>query len=234
MELENTTTIGMYPQAMAGLSTAASYAFLNPEALRASQAQQLRGQEDAVANQLRASFGDGLAEPGTVITAKYQYRVGADGALYPIQTKITTEAAQQPESALDKQANQKRSNDSRRQSNTLADVTRPRPELSPTDELSLFSDINLVTRLSSIPPANNNVAATVVSSTVQGEAEDANGEKVDVEILPPQAQASTAQETGTEVASGNLASRAQQTVANLYARNADAPYSEIRSVQFAA
>jgi hypothetical protein len=201
----------------------------------------LRGQEDAVANQLRASFGDGLAEPGTVITANYQYRVGGDGALYPIQTNITTEAAQRPDLAQnypDRPDSHKRSNDPRRQSNghsaTLADVTRPRPELSPSDELSLFSDVNLATRLSSIPPADSNAAATVVSATMQGEAEDANGAKIDMEILPSKMHGTNAQETGTEMVSGNLASRAQQTVANLYARNADAAYGAIRNVYFAA
>ena len=226
---------------MASLRAASSYAFVNPEALRASQAQQLRGQEDAVASQLRASFGDGLAEPGTVITANYQYRVGVDGALYPIQTNITTEAIQRPDLAqhhADKHDEQKRSNEARRQSNgnsaTLADVVRPRPELLPSDELSLFSDVNLATRLSSIPPADGNVAATVVSATMQGEAEDAYGAKIDMEILPSKIQGVNAQETGAEVVSGNLASRAQQTVANLYARNADAVYGEIRNVHFAA
>ncbi len=221
---------------MAGLSTYTSYSYVNTEALRVAQAQQqLRGQEDAVAAQLRQTFGERAVEPGTTITAKYQYKVAADGSLYPTSTKITTEVSE-PESALDKQANQKRSG-SRRQSAdaTLADVTRPRPELSPSDELSLFSDVNLATRLSSIPPANNNVAATVVSATVQGEAEGADGEKIDVEILPPQAQSGASSEKNAANSPlVNLTARAQQTVANLYARNADLVFAQLRAVKFAA
>ena len=220
---------------MAGLSTSTNYSSVTSEAARIAQAQQLRSQEDVVAAQLRQTFGERGAEPGTTITAKYQYKVAADGSLYPTSTKITTEVTD-PESSLDKQASQKRSG-SRRQSSdaSLAGVSRPRPELSPTDELSLFSDVNLATRLTSIPPANNdNVSATVVSATVQGEAEDADGAKIDVEILPPQAQASSAQETSGTGPSANLTSRAQQVVANLYARNADAAYNQIRNIQFAA
>ena len=219
---------------MAGLSTYTNYSSVNTEALRVAQAQQLRGQEDAVAAQLRQTFGERVVEPGTTITAKYQYKVAADGSLYPTSAKISTEVTE-PESSLDKQANQKRSSSRRQNDATLADVTRPRPELSPSDELALFSNSIPATRLSSIPPANNNVAATVVSATVQGEAEGADGEKIDVEILPPQAQSSASPEKNAANSPlVNLTARAQQTVANLYARNADLVFAQLRAVKFAA
>jgi len=221
---------------MAGLSTYTNYGSVNTEALRLAQAQQqLRGQEDAVAAQLRQTFGERVVEPGTTITAKYQYKVAADGSLYPTSTKITTEVTE-PESSLDKQANQKRSGSRRQNDATLADVTRPRPDLSPTDELALFSNSIPATRLTSIPPANNdNVSATVISATVQGEAEGADGEKIDVEILPPQVQSSTPSEKNAGNAPlVNLTARAQQSVANLYARNADLVFAQLRTVKFAA
>jgi hypothetical protein len=209
---------------MAGLNTSLNYGAVGAEASRLAQSQQLRVQEEAVASQLRTSFGTAMPEPGSVITAKYQYKVAADGSLYPTQTRITTEAAE-PESLRDKRLGEKRRNPNReadgRQA-TLANISRPRPELSPADELALFA-MGAQSRLSSIGASSDNALAAVTAALVQGEGEDAAGNPIETEILPPQTRGEGAENVAAPLI--NLSARAQQAVSSLYANNSNAVYN---------
>jgi len=220
---------------MAGLSTSLNYSAYSADASRLAITQQLRGQEDVVATQLRNTFGDGVPAPGTTITAKYQYKVGADGALYPIQTRITSEL-QEPESALNKRPNERRSPNRQQaedHSAALANISRPRPQLDPSDELALFS-VASQTRLSTIGAAPDNALATVAAAIVQGEGEDADGAPITTEILPPQSKNEGDGTSATRGAVANITARAQQAVSGLYARNSNVVYNVNPQILLAA
>ena len=182
---------------MSSLTTTLNASLVAGDAARLAQAQQLRAQEDA-ATQLRTGSGRGLPTNST-ITASYTYAVASDGSLTPTEARITTQI--DADAAKQQKTNKQASRDAEDGSAGLRSITRPRVDLSPSDELTVFAnagknDGNEQHRSPSAPSAQ----APVVQTT-------------DTVELP----ATTAIVT--------LAAQAQQAAAELYARNSNAVYN---------
>ena len=190
---------------MTTLNTALNYNFASSEAVRLASAQ--AGAEEVVAQQLRQSANDQF-KVGSIITARYQYKVGPDGGLVPIETQVTHEAAKDDPFA-------RRGGRQQRQQYTFNDLVRPRAELSPSDEMALFAGEDAVT---------GEVAAVAPSAA---EAFDGEGQPVEAEIIPPKS---------AEVATAfsKFTSQVQFAVASLYARNNDIVYNVSPIAQLAA
>ncbi|MES2984833.1 MAG: hypothetical protein V4735_06580 [Pseudomonadota bacterium] len=197
--------------------------FATAESARLAYAE--RGAEDAVANQLKAAAQASPFQVGTTITARYQYKVAADGSLLPLQTQITSDVhdSEVRPDGRGKGRNTLREQPERHRQ-TFTDINRPRPQLSPTDELALFADVPEAT-LSTIGAGEPTTAQTVAAASVQGEAVDEMGETVSVEIIAPESDHSDHILVSTGSASLSMAARAQASVAGLYARNNDIVYS---------
>jgi hypothetical protein len=166
-----------------------------------------RGAEETVAAQLRQAAADSPFQVGSTITAP-------------------EDATRQGRKAQ-RQATRD-SLDARRQS--FGDLARPKPELSPTDELRLFAALAQV-------PSPLDLVQTgktqPVRPAVQAKAEvlDENGDPVEAELLTGNDEAA-AQPEGSIL--NSILSRAQFTAAGLYARNSDVTYRVNPIVQFAA
>lgn len=210
-------------------------------------------QEAARLAQLNARAPDGVIEqvkniipqagqrlqPGTTIIARFQYKVGQDGSLFPTQTDLTTETNSAELSPIKRDGQRRPGNflrqfASEQRQQTLADIAKPRPQLSPSDEIRLFAAASDNLRNPLAAATDIGVAQTVASATLFGQAVDEQGTAVNVEILPPQGAANNEITTpqGTRVLS--LAARAQASVASLYARNNDVVYNAEPLSQLAA
>lgn len=192
--------------AVTGTSTTLGYASLD----LGRRTSRLQDEVATAAAQVRAYERSGeLLIPGSSVTTRIRYRVGRDGELIPTETRVTTVPKDE---SYDKAEGDRRGNGRRYfelqgdgAAATLAGLVQPKPLLSPADEVALYAN-----------------AATGVQ---EGEAVAEDGTPIAVEIFTPQSDERTAQVLA-------LASRAQASVASLYARNNDivynvTPYSEL-------
>ncbi len=196
-----------------------------------------RQAEDVLAAQLKQAAEQGKLAIGTTITARYQYKVGANGALIPQETQITTtvdDALQSNNGKRNRQAFRD-ALDERRPS--FADLAKPKPELSPAAESEIFAGV-----ADEAAAAANTLRATlaalvnqtaVSNSVVEAKAEvlDESGEAVSATLLAPNGEPIRVR---NEALLGNYAARAQFAVAGLYARNSDTVYRVQPVTQFAA
>ncbi|MFZ4540340.1 MAG: hypothetical protein ACOYNL_00840 [Rickettsiales bacterium] len=207
------------------------------EAVRIAAAE--RGAEEIVAAQLRQAAEQSKFTVGATITARYQYKVGPDGSLVPQQTQVTTTA---PEDETTR--NQpRRSRDSLRESledrrPRFTDLAKPKPELSPTEELALFAAEQEGTEHHPITPLPAQLAQLAgqtppvqVLTVITAEASDENGDAVEAELLTPEGEPIRVQ---NEPVISSFTARAQFAVAGLYARNNDVVYNVTPLAQLAA
>ncbi|OYW14208.1 MAG: hypothetical protein B7X02_00580 [Rhodospirillales bacterium 12-54-5] len=175
---------------MSALSTSLNTSFAAADALRLAQLQQQLQQQSL--------------PPNSTVTASYKFAVGSDGSLTPTEARIVTktigqgEAEGTPNPTSDKKS--RRSGD--QATNGLSDIARPRAQLSPSDELTIFS------------------------SEDQGPGADPSAN--DDAAFLPESLKNVTNEAASAARNGNtlsLAARAQISAANLYARNADLVYN---------
>lgn len=180
---------------------------------RAAQAQS-KPTEDMIAAQLRSGFRS-VVSPGSSITAQYQYTVDRSGRLIPTNSSFLIEnKIGKLEDALSDQARQQHAKyyakpDDRPQS--FAHITKPKPVISPAEELRLYADSSL---------ADEAAQPEVTAS-------DEDGTPVEVEVFTPQGQ-----QVSTKIV--DLAKQLQQKVSSLYAHNSDIIYNVEPALQFAA
>ena len=213
---------------MTTLNAALNYSFASAESSRIASASQ--GADESIAAQIRQAAANSPYQVGTTITAKYQYKVGDDGSLIPQQTQITTTAPDEDAYNNSSGGRQRAyQNDDRR--NSLSDLVNPKPELSPTDEVSLYAS-------AASPDAKPVDVTPAVSATapVQAEVLDENGESVDAELITGNSagEAEAEQPASSGSFMSLLAQRAQTAAANIYARNSDIVYSTTPIAQIAA
>jgi hypothetical protein len=221
-------------------STSFNYTYASLDASRAASAAQQPRIDEATSEQLRNNLSAQLntLSPGTTVTARYQYTVGADGTLVPTQTQITTQTNEADDAVTrdgtGKQSRQALSGqgDTRRQS--FGDIAKPRAQLSPSDELALFSSLAAaddtdggqppVLGSSSSSSAVSTAGQVANAAPIPGEAVADDGSKVDVEIFTSSAQLAASSQNSAQVL--DISARTQQSaVAALYARNNDLVYS---------
>lgn len=167
----------------------------------------LRQNEEVLAEQLRLAAEQQKFEVGSTITARYQYKVASDGSLIPLESKIT---AQRPEDSLVQERGSRRSP---RQYDPdrpprFSDLAKPKPELSPAEELALYA----AEGEEGVPKPEAAMSNPIL------EVVDEQGVPVEAEVIAP------------EVAKGGekfaaAYDRFQQSVAGLYARNHDISYN---------
>ena len=206
------------------------------QAERAAAAE--RQAQDVLAAQLNQAAEQAKFAIGTTITARYQYKVGLDGALIATQTQISTNA---PDDALQSNAGKRNRQalreglDERRPSFT--DLAKPKPELSPKDESEIFAQVadeaaaaanylraTLAALVNQSPAADSLIEATA-------DVRDESGAVVNATLLAPSGEPIRVR---NEALLGNYAARAQFAVAGLYARNSDTVYRVQPIAQFAA
>jgi hypothetical protein len=221
---------------MTTITPSLTFALSAAEAARVAAAERVA--EDVVANQLKQAAQQATFAVGSTITARYQYKVGADGALVPTQTQITTTG---PEDAL--QSNVGRRNrqalreglDERRPS--FADFAKPKPELSPTAETDIFAGVAdeaavaATTLRATLAALVNQTPASDRLVEANAEVSDETGAAVAATLLAPSGEPMRVR---NEALLGNYAARAQFAVAGLYARNSDTVYSVQPITQLAA
>lgn len=216
--------------------SATSYTFSpsTADALRfsAAGARERRPRFDDATEQVRDSLSRQASalEPGSIVTARYQYRVGPDGALLPIETRITTESADSALTNRDLEGDARPDRRALRQQRderpqSFADIARPRPQLSPAEEVVLFA----VASREEVARPRAPLGASAPASPAQGEAVAEDGSAVDVEILTANTLIGNASD-----ARAAIAAQAQTTVATLYARNNDIVYNAGSSTRLAA
>ena len=211
---------------MTTLNAALNYGFASSEAARIASAD--RGAQDSIADQIKQASANSPYQVGSTITAKYQYKVGTDGSLIPQQTTITHTAAED-EQSYNGGGRGRANRDDSQQRASLNDLVNPKPELSPTDEVSLFATA------ASAQTQPVDVTPTVAATTQQAEVLDENGESVDAELITGNTSESEAEQPGNNGSFLSLlAQRAQTAAANLYARNSDIVYSTTPIAQIAA
>lgn len=174
------------------MSTTLNASFVAGDAARLAQAQQLRAQEDAA----RALRG---LPANSKITASYSFAVGSDGVLTPTETSITT----QIDTDAGKQSPNRKSNNAPSRNGedgfaSLRSIARPKAELNPSDEVTLFAQVDA-------DPDSNPQARLSGALTGNG-ADGAEPARVPTTIV-------------------TLAAQAQRAAAQLYARNSDAVYN---------
>lgn len=212
---------------MTSLNSALNYNFVYAESARIVAAE--RGTEESIAAQIKQATANAPYQVGATITAKYQYKVAADGSLVPQQTQITHTAPGEGSDANDGLRRHRNWRDDGRRV-SLSDLVNPKPELSPTDEVGLFADaVGAHTA-----PLNVTPSVGTQGSTSQAEVLDENGETVDAELIT----GNTPSESETTPSNSSflslLAQRAQTAAANLYARNSSIIYSTTPISQIAA
>ncbi len=111
-----------------------------------AQADALRAiQSESNAIQLKAQSLAIKAGPGATLTTQYDYDVGPDGQLYVKGVTVTTSRrAEGVVSGITADAREQSARNQRRApqqdaQGTLQSLSNPKPELSPTEELALFS-----------------------------------------------------------------------------------------------
>lgn len=210
------------------MSVSSTYTNYNYASLDASRLASARAAEEA-AEQVRSNIADQASrlEPGTTVTARYQYKVGADGTLVPTETQITTEANDADAVTRDGDNKQRsrqaltRQNEERQQS--FGDIAKPRALLSPADELALFASIASESESAS--------ESSAINAPIAGEAVASDGSKVEVEIFTAGTPLAANQGSAQVL---DLTARVKSSVAALYARNNDLVFSVNPAAQLAA
>jgi hypothetical protein len=199
-------------------SSSFNFGFANAESFRIASGE--RGAAESIAATLLQPSQERSDFPiGSTITASYQYKVAENGALIPLETRITTRAA---EREMGGQAERKaRGNPGEERNTSLRDYFRPRTRLSPTDEVALFAASNLSGRFFSAPVRSATIGAIPL------EARDENGEAVEAQIL-------TGEENSALGISLAALNKLQRSVANLYARNNEVIYAATTITHLAA
>lgn len=205
---------------MTMLNTALNYSFTSSEAMRIALAD--RGAEDVVAGSLQHAAEASKFAVGSTITARYQYRVGDNGALIPVQTQITTDAPENSQSAFVARRNARQAlrDDEGRAPPSFRDLSRPRPQLTPSDELQLFAFYAKPYMPTPVSVSAGKISSQISLSPTQLEASDEQGEAVEAELIAPP--------------TGYNKAQAQFSVATLYARNNDVVYNVTPISQLAA
>ena len=214
---------------MTTLNAALNYGFASSEAARIASAD--RGAQESIADQIKQASANSPYQVGSTITAKYQYKVGTDGSLIPQQTTITHTAADDENQSYNGGSRGRANRDDERRA-TLNDLVNPKPDLSPTDEVSLFASAVG----SQAEPVDVTPSVSTSAPVQQAEVLDENGESVDAELITG---TSTSESEAQQPASNTsflslLAQRAQIAAANLYARNSDIAYSTSPIMEIAA
>lgn len=195
---------------MTTLNTSLNFNFASSEAARIAQGE--RAAQETIANQLRQSASGAAFVAGTTITARYQYRVAADGSLVPLQTQITTDAPADAGRVGDRRNGRAPSRNNGERLPTLANLLRPRANLSPSDEVALFAVRDNAVQAREV--AIQQSQAVTASITRLAQASDENGDAVEAEVI-------TLRSRGEDIRQ----QRAQVSVAGLYARNNDIVYN---------
>jgi hypothetical protein len=211
---------------MTSINPSVSFAVSPADAARIAAAE--RGAEEIVGNQLRQAAEQKGFPVGSTITARYQYQVGPDGGLIPLQTQITTTAPEEFARKAGRNGRQSLREGLEDRRPSFADLAKPKPELSPTAESEIFAGLadeaaiaagylraTLAALVSQSAKAANVTAA-------KAEVRDEAGEAVDAQLLAPNGEPIRVR---NEALLGNYAARAQFAVAGLYARNSDTVYS---------
>ena len=223
---------------MTAINPALNFTFASAEAFRLAAAE--RGAEELVASQLRQAAEQAKFSVGTTITARYQYQVGVDGALVPIQTQITTDAPQNSRDALAQGRRNPRQplrREDQERPPSFKDLSKPKPDLSPTDELVIFAnpDEAAPAQPTLVPTTSLRFADQAPSIAILTQAtavaSDENGDAVEAELFKPDGEKLLVR---NEALLGNTAARAQFSVATLYARNYDITYKVMTTAQLAA
>ena len=178
---------------MSSLTTTLNASFVAGDAARLAQAQQLRAQEEA------ARVAQRGLPANSKITASYSFAVGSDGSLTPTETTVTTHI----ESDAAKQSPNRKSNNAPPRNGdqgsvSLRSIERPREDLSPSDEVTLFAQVNA--------DQGGNPSARLRGALTGNRVDGAETASVPTTIV-------------------TLAAQAQQAAAQLYARNSDAVYN---------
>lgn len=204
---------------MTTLNAALNFGFASTEGARIAQAE--RSAQEAIAARLSEAAAATPFAAGTIVTARYQYRVGVDGNLLPIETQITTTPSRDGGRVEgDRRTNRQLQRDDRRPS--IADLLRPRPSLSPSDELAVFAAIDGRGQ-GAEDIAQQQGLLTNPSSTLAAEVSDETGQPVEAEVLTFRPRGRDARQQQAQVA-----------VASLYARNNDVVYNVSPISQLAA
>ena len=207
---------------MTTLNAALNFNFASAEASRIASAE--RGADDTIAAQIRQSGSDSAFQAGTTITARYQYKVAEDGSLVPTQTQITADAPDNATQGGSRQRNRAYREDDRKA--TLGDLAKPKADISPSDEVALFSGEQAAPTVAVNAAAQQPIEAA--SAVVSSEAEvlDENGDPVEAELLKSNSDSASG--------AGTFTYRQQYAVAGLYARNSDIAYNITPLAAFAA
>lgn len=211
---------------MTSINPSINFAVSSAEAARIAAAE--RGAEELVASQLRQAAEQKTFAVGSTITARYQYKVGPDGTLIPVQTQITTTAPEELNRKAGRNGRQSLRDGLEERRPSFSDLAKPKPELSPTAESEIFAGLadeaaNAANYLRATLAALVNqtpASATVIEATA--DVRDEAGEAVDAQLLAPNGEPIRVR---NEALLGNYAARAQFAVAGLYARNSDTVYS---------
>lgn len=201
------------------LNASLNFNFASSEAARIAQAE--RGAQEAIANQLRQPAIYSPFAAGTTVTARYQYKVAADGSLVPLQTQITTDAPTDAGRVGDRRNGRPSQRNNGERLATFADLLRTRVKLSPSDEVALFAVRgNAVQAREEAIQQSQTITANI---TALAQASDENGNAVEAEVITLRSRTEDIRQQ-----------RAQVSVAGLYARNNDIVYNETPVSRLAA
>lgn len=167
----------------------------------------------------RPPFGDAVAnavKPGTRVRAQIDYTTNANGEL--VQTGATITIG-------DKNQQRQRSNTQgfllpNEREGSFADLAKPKANLTPAEELSVFAQNALAEADDEGAPPNRPVI-------LRAGAQDEDGATYDVELLTPDTD-------DAAKPAASLAAQRQQQAAGLYARNSFAVYASNPLLQMAA
>lgn len=190
------------------------FAFANAEALRQAAAE--RTADDALAASLRQAVSGSALTAGTTVTARYQFKVGADGSLVPLSTQITTSLVEVGEE--DSGQGTRRNGKNAQRFTSFSDLQKPKVTVDPAAEGDLFAVV--VPGAGQPSVLQTQYSLSPVQSIAPAVAEDESGAVVDAEIFAPVPEAAQ-----TTKRSAPYAPRAQEAVAGLYARNYRIHYS---------
>lgn len=191
-----------------------------------------RAGAESVAESLRQAAGDGF-KTGTTVTARYRYKVAEDGSFIPLQTQITTDDVAD---SLSVRRDGKRNGQTQRQNShdrapKFRDYTSFRPQLSPSDEASVFSSLASAVPNFGFSSYAPKVSVRLNTNISAAEVQDETGNLVQAEVIAPKTETTASEERAIFSASFR---RAQYSAASLYARSGEATNQPANTVQIAA
>lgn len=174
---------------------------------------------------------------GATITASYRYQVGRDGALVLLQTQITTTAPEDNASDAQQQPPRRNLREGLAEKHpALTQLARPKPSLSPSEELAVFADgedapsTPLATSVS-LAQLSIQTPSSALLTQAKAEASDEHGQAVEAQLLTPEGDPLRVRHDSLLA---NIQARAQFAVAGLYARNHAIAYTATPLAQLAA